>query len=159
MELNKVNILINKYFDGNTSRDEELALAKYFAECDYLPDNLLSVKQMFESLHVLSEATPKTEVTKQPTTPRWRVYARRIGMGVAASVIFAISLIAIFDNRGVGVDEPKMDFICYVDGHEIDDWQVAQAEADRILSGVADNMQQAMSGINMVEIAALKNKN
>lgn len=165
MELNEINRLIDKYFDGDSSREDELVLAKYFSETEELPDELLGVKAMFDSLHTLSQATSKTEVAKpksakmQPSIWLAR-YGKHIGMGVVASVALIITLISIFGANDADVSvEPQMDFICYVDGNAVEDWTVAQAETDRILSSVASNMQQALANINMIQITALKHNN
>ena len=52
------------------------------------------------------------------------------------------------------------EFICYVDGKQVDDWAIAHAETNRILGEVASNMEQAMSGIRRLHIPVLEeNKN
>ena len=45
MELNKIDILINRYFEGETTLDEERAIATYLATAEYLPKEHIAVKR------------------------------------------------------------------------------------------------------------------
>ena len=159
MEFNEIKILVEKYFDGATSLEEEKMLSQYFSQCNELPEEFKSVKMLFASLYKIGEAAPvNTEVRVAPTIKRarWRAWSYHIGAGVAASVAVIMLLTALFKDNSAelypGIDQG---FICYVDGKEISDWAVAHAETDRILSGVASNMHQAMSSIKKLNIPTL----
>ena len=47
MELEKIKILVDKYYDGATSKEEERAIADYLSHCKNLPVALAPVKMMF----------------------------------------------------------------------------------------------------------------
>ena len=159
MEFNEIKILVEKYFDGATSLEEEKMLSQYFSQCNELPEEFKSVKMLFASLHKIGEAAPvNAEVRVAPTIKRarWRAWSYHIGAGVAASVAVIMLLTALFkDNSAELYPDIGQGFICYVDGEEISDWAVAHAETDRILSGVASNMHQAMSSIKKLNIPTL----
>ena len=159
MEFNEVKILVEKYLDGNTSLEEEKLLSQYFSQCEVLPDEFRSMKMLFTSLNEIREATPaKVEIKVAPSIKRtrWRAWSYHIGVGVAASVAVIMLLTTLFKDNGTE-PYPGMgkEFICYVDGKEISDWAVVHAETDRILSGVASNMHQAMSSIKKLNIPTL----
>ena len=159
MEFNEIKILVEKYFDGATSLEEEKMLSQYFSQCNELPEEFKSVKMLFASLYKIGEAAPvNAEVRVAPTIKRarWRAWSYHIGAGVAASVAVIMLLTALFkDNSEELYPGIGQGFICYVDGKEINDWAVAHAETDRILSGVASNMHQAMSSIKKLNIPTL----
>lgn len=159
MEFNEIKILVEKYLDGNTSLEEEKLLSQYFSQCDELPEEFKSVKMLFASLHKIGEAAPvNVEVRVAPTIKRarWRAWSYHIGAGVAASVAVIMLLTALFKDNGTE-PYPGMgkEFICYVDGKQVDDWAIAHAETDRILSGVASNMEQAMNSIKKLHIPTI----
>lgn len=164
MEFNEVKILVEKYLDGNTSLEEEKLLSQYFSQCEELPDEFLSMKMLFTSLHEIREATPaKVEMKVAPSIKRarWRVWSYHIGVGVAASVAVVMLLTTLFKDNGTESYPGRgKEFICYVDGKQVDDWAIAHAETNRILGEVASNMEQAMSGIRRLHIPVLEeNKN
>lgn len=164
MEFNEVKILVEKYLDGNTSLEEEKLLSQYFSQCEELPDEFRSMKMLFTSLNEIREATPaKVEMKVAPSIKRarWRAWSYHIGVGVAASVAVVMLLTTLFKDNGTE-SYPGMgkEFICYVDGKQVDDWAIAHAETNRILGEVASNMEQAMSGIRRLHIPVLEeNKN
>ena len=164
MEFNEVKILVEKYLDGNNSLEEEKLLSQYFSQCEELPDEFRSLKMLFTSLHEIREATPaKVEMKVAPSIKRarWRVWSYHIGVGVAASVAVVMLLTTLFKDNGTeSYPDMGKEFICYVDGKQVDDWAIAHAETNRILGEVASNMEQAMSGIRRLHIPVLEeNKN
>lgn len=159
MEFNEIKILVAKYFDGATSLEEEKMLSQYFSQCNELPEEFKSVKMLFASLYKIGEAAPvNAEVRVAPTIKRasWRVWSYHIGVGVAASVAVVMLLTTLFKDNGTE-PYPGMgkEFICYVDGKQVDDWAIAHAETNRILGEVASNMHQAMSSIKKLNIPTL----
>jgi hypothetical protein len=74
--------------------------------------------------------------------------------GISAISAAACLLLALFIWSGKRVNEPTI--ICYVDGVEITDTDRAVAEAQRILSGVNNDVELAMATIEKVNIFELK---
>ena len=50
MELSRVKILVDKYFDGLTSLEEEQELRRYFAQAESIPEEYQAVKMVLGTL-------------------------------------------------------------------------------------------------------------
>ena len=55
MELNEINRLIDRYFEGETTLAEERTIATYLATTDSLPKEHIALKPMFEAMGILRE--------------------------------------------------------------------------------------------------------
>jgi hypothetical protein len=130
MNEQKVQKLLQQYFDGATSLDEERALQRYFAESD-IPDSLKAYRPMF-AFFVEERAV---EPPKQKTVIRSIRPILSIVVGIAASI-------AIF----FFVAMPKQqhdNYVYYVDGQRIYDETAAIALAENKLQMLAVSMQKA----------------
>lgn len=153
MELSRVKILVDKYFDGLTSLEEEQELARYFAETDDIPEEYQPVKMMLASFSTLSKETPKAEFKTQAEAKRRYTFSinRKWMTGVAAAAAILIGATIAFIPNSKSVEtttEVTPSYICYVNGVKVDDDQVAYAEASRILGSVSEDMQLAMAEVN-----------
>lgn len=152
MELSRIKILVDKYFDGLTSLEEEQELARYFAETEDIPEEYQVVKMMLSSLCTLSNETPKAEVKAVAETKHRNIFRlnRKWIAGVAAAAAILIGIvIAFMPNKTIeSTTETEPSYVCYVNGVRIDDEQVAYAEASRILGSVSEDMQLAMAEVN-----------
>lgn len=152
MELSRIKILVDKYFDGHTSLEEEQELARYFAETEDIPEEYQVVKMMLSSFCTLSNETPKAEVKAVAETKHRNIFRlnRKWIAGVAAAAAILIGIvIAFMPNKAIeSTTETEPSYVCYVNGVRIDDEQVAYAEASRILGSVSEDMQLAMAEVN-----------
>lgn len=152
MELSRIKILVDKYFDGLTSLEEEQELARYFAETEDIPEEYQVVKMMLLSFCTLSNETPKAEVKAVAETKHRNIFRlnRKWIAGVAAAAAILIGIvIAFMPNKVIeSTTETEPSYVCYVNGVRIDDEQVAYAEASRILGSVSEDMQLAMAEVN-----------
>ena len=152
MELSRIKILVDKYFDGLTSLEEEQELARYFAETEDIPEEYQVVKMMLSSFCTLSNETPKAEVKAVAETKHRNIFRlnRKWIAGVAAAAAILIGIvIAFMPNKVIeSTTETEPSYVCYVNGVRIDDEQVAYAEASRILGSVSEDMQLAMAEVN-----------
>lgn len=151
MELNDVNNLINRYFNGDTSQEDELMLMRYFEECSDLPEEHKVVKTMFDSFAQIR--TEKPLQCAAPTHRRaisWRKVNRYVA-SIAAAVCGVICITAIaLTSAKEEATWPSECLVCHIDGVRINDQSVAMAEANRILDGVAVNVQSAMQCVNSI---------
>ena len=90
MELAKIEKLIEAYFDGNTTLEEERILQNYFAQ-DIVPVHLQEYKLMFDYF-----AQSKAEVSNQPiqvkpTKKTWN----KSWLSIAAAVILLFTVYKI----------------------------------------------------------------
>lgn len=147
MELNEIKILVDKYFDGETSLKEESIIADYLASCTELPEELIAVKMMFEAMGLLSEA--KAPEAKRERKIRLRLPHIATAVATAACIMLAI----IVTNREIYTQQQPMPaIICYVDGSLVSDQTAAENEARRILGNMNQNVTLAMASIEKVNI-------
>lgn len=152
MELAEIKILIDKYYDGETTLAEEAAIAEYIATHDNLPSELEVTRAIFMTTSTLKE------VSASDVKPRRAPLGRRLmltigGMAAAAVVIFGV--VISFDNvPHAGVEERPI-VACYKDGVAIDNEAMVMAEAHRILGGVSEDMQIAMAKIESLNIVSI----
>lgn len=157
MELGRIKILIDKYFEGVTSLEEEQEIAAYFAENDDIPEQFKSAKAMFEAFGKLRSEKPSAEVHTPSRSDR-RVGGitlnRRWWAGVAASVVLIMGAsIAILNSRNADVERVNAttpEFVCHINGVRVEDEQLAYAEMDRILANVSNDIQVAMVEIDNI---------
>lgn len=148
MELNNIKILIDRYFDGLTSKEEEAQIAEYFATHTTIDKELEVVRDMFLGFsNMRAIETPKTRADIiKPKTDRPRITIRHFA-GVAAAAVIALAVgIGIWSNQQADIDTTPT-FICYIDGVEISDEELARSETSRLLGNVANNMTLAMASI------------
>lgn len=149
MELNRVKILADKYFDGLTSQEEEQELREALLDIDDLDDELKALKIMLGAMNEIRRTVSPVEPIR-PSEPRKILWLGRVvAVAIAACAIFGI--VIGFDSREESVLETP-GIICYVDGVLVSDQVLARAETDRVLGGVADNMALAMAKIERLKI-------
>ena len=145
MELNKAKILIDKYYDGETTLSEEQALHAFLAEYDGADADLQAAKIMFGVLGSVKTQTLSAPVKLQ--RPKLKFNLRRVVSYVAACVVLAVVVFA-----GMELTEPKQEpmLVCHINGVLVDDELVAQAEATKILSSVFHNVDNAVAEVNRI---------
>ena len=149
MELNRIKILADKYFDGLTSRAEEIELREALRSIDNLDDELQALKTMLDTMDSLHETTSPVKVVRPMMSRRTVWIARVAGVAVAACAIFGIFL-GINHSESSIVESPTI--ICHINGELVSDQAIARAEMDRVLGGVADNMALAMAKIEKLNL-------
>ncbi len=149
MELNRVKILANRYFDGVTSRAEEQELREALRSIDNLDDELRVLKAMLDTMDSLHETTSPVKVVR-PTISRRVVWLGRVAsVAIAACAIFGIFLGINHREQSI-VESPTI--ICHINGELVSDQTIARAEMDRVLGGVADNMALTMAKIEKLNL-------
>jgi hypothetical protein len=153
MELSRVKILVDKYFDGLTSLEEEQELRRYFAQAEDIPEEYQAVKMMLGVFDTLSHETPNREIRVNVETKRRNIFRLNVrwmaGMAAAVAIIIgaAITLVPNSNNMNTPA-ETVPEYICYVNGVKVEDDQLAYAEASRILGNLSEDMQLAMAEVN-----------
>ena len=153
MELSRIKILVDKYFDGLTSLEEEQELARYFAETTDIPEEYQPIKMMLSSFCTLSNETPKAEVKAVAETKHRNIFQLNrkwiAGVAAAAAILIGAMIILIPNDNGMETPiETTPDYVCYVNGVKINNDELAYAEANRILGSVSEDMQLAMAEVN-----------
>lgn len=152
MELAEIKILIDKYFDGETTLAEEAAIAEYFATHDNLPSELEVVRAIFMTTSTLKE------VSAPNMKPRRAPLGRRLMLTIGSMAAAAVVVLGVFVSVGDMLhadDAPQPIVVCYKDGVAIDNEAMVMAEAHRILGGVSEDMQIAMAKIESLNIVSI----
>ena len=155
MELSRVKILVDKYFDGLTSLEEEQELRRYFAQAESIPEEYQVVKMMLGTFDTLSHETPNREVNVHAEIKRRNTF--RLNMkwvasaaaAAAAAILVGVAITLAPNSRNMEVStETTPAYICYVNGVKVEDDKVAYAEANRILGSLSEDVQLAMAEVN-----------
>lgn len=147
MELSRIKILVDKYFDGVTSLEEEQELTRALNECHGLPEEYATVKMMLLSFATLKQETApsQAEVTVDKSHRKWLTINTR-WIATAAACIMLGTALFFTDHSNTHTTEP--DYVCYMNGVKIENDQMAYAEASRILGNISEDLQIAMMEVN-----------
>ena len=152
MELSDVKILINKYFDGEASLDEERALGDYLATCNDLDDELLAAKMMFEAFGKsrTCQAPANIQISKPTMRSANALSLRRFAAVAVAACVVAFVALSAYRYWDV-VDENLLDesLVCYVDGVMVNGAE-ARAESERIVGSVFSSVDAALGCVSRI---------
>jgi len=92
MELAKIEILLDAYFEGETSLEQESTLREYFATNNVAP-HLAAYQQLFVGLKAAQEEVLEREITLPSDTTSGS--SKRWWYGIAASFIVVIGIASL----------------------------------------------------------------
>jgi hypothetical protein len=152
MELDRIKILVDKYFEGTTSLDEEQELTTLLTTYKDLTEEYKAVKMMLGSFAELSRDASKSEVKVNPEVKRRNIfYTNRkwlTGVAAAVAVLIGATVMLSTGNDVETISNTNPEYICYVNGVKVEDDQLAYAEASRLLGSISEDMQLAMAEVN-----------
>jgi hypothetical protein len=131
----KVKKLMERYFEGNTSLDEERNLQCYFAS-GQVAESLKKYIPLFAFYAKEKQIMPPAKQSGVIRTIGW------IATGIAASIAFLVIL---------RTSQPE--YVYLVDGIRIYDQQTALATADSKLQLLAASVQKAKAGMSAFDKA------
>ena len=134
MNEQKTEELLQRYFDGATSLDEERELQRYFAESD-IPDSLKVYRPMFTFFDKERAVQPPAQ---KPVIRNLRLFS--IVTGIAASIAILIMV-------GLPFKQQSDNYVYYVDGQRIYDETAAIALAENKLQMLTQSMQKAQNSM------------
>lgn len=153
MELSRIKILVDKYFSGLTSLEEEQELARYFAETEEIPEEYQPVKMMLGAFKSIRNNTPTINI-KAPKEVNQRnrlVFSRKWHIGATAAAIATLVCIGVVirtSSNKIDTTTTEPNYICYVNGVKIEDDKQAYDEANRLLGNISKDMQLAMAEVD-----------
>lgn len=101
MELAKIESLLEAYFDGNTTLEQESLLRNYFAS-EEVADHLAPYKSLFAGLSVAKQEVSQREFQLPETAGN----SRGMWYSIAASVAIVLAVAGfMFSNSGISQDE------------------------------------------------------
>ena len=145
MELNKIEILIEKYFQGETSLAEEKELRSYFSSPDVAP-HLEQYKAMFGYF---------TEAKQQQFTkeiPPVKSNNKVMWISIAASIVVLFGVVTFFTNN-MALQESQNELGSYETPEE------AFRETQKALALLSENVNTGMESVSYLqEYENAKNK-
>jgi len=134
MELHQIKILLEKYFDGDTSIAEENQLKDYFSSADVAPE-FEPYKPMFAYFNRAKHESSNV------TLPAQKVKVNRTAwLSVAASVVVLLGVGLMFFNQ------PKQE-----DLGTFDNPDVAMRETQKALALLSGNVNKGLQSMQYVQ--------
>ena len=109
-DINKIRALCDRYFDGETSAEEELALKEYFSLADEIPEDLQAIKVM------ICGFADAASMKYRPAPAKPKGTFRRLAWGTVAAAASVALCVAYFNREIYGYD---------ADGKAITDPEIA----------------------------------
>ena len=97
-DINKIRTLCDRYFDGDTTAEEEQLLREYFKHVTDIPADLRAVKGMMPGM---SEAAA---MTYSPPAPARKEIIRKIVWGTISAAAAIGLFVSLFDREIYGYD-------------------------------------------------------
>ena len=150
MELSDVKILVDRYFDGETTPSDEQALLDYLLSHDELDDELKAVKMMLMAFAQNRQIKAPNEISV-PKVEHRRVPLKRWATFAAAASILAFVVMMTYKLFDAKSDlDSTTELICYVDGRRVLGEQEAMAESQRIVDEVFGSVNSALMCVNRI---------
>jgi len=107
MELAKIENLLEKYFEAETSIQEEAILQEYFAQ-EEVPEHLKQYKEMFNffsnsSLETSSRKIELTKESKKTISIKW--------LSIAAMMVFFIGIYSVYQQNETEKEEARLAYM------------------------------------------------
>lgn len=127
--MNNIDNILNNYFEGTTSSEEEKTLKNYFRSENILPQHDM-YKPLFAAFDEEKQiAAPVFEI---PATDKNKKAPLSRKLWIATASVAAVILLAVilfpFDNK----TETSSDYLVFINGKQITDQQKAQQYADKM---------------------------
>ena len=156
MKYQKIRQLVDKYFEGKTTLEEEKEIKNIFKTSNDLPEDLSDLKPYFTYLE--NAATEKSNNIIKFSEKKQKIIPLRVFRYVAAAVAVILITFSVLKQR-----EEKIVY-AYINGKAITDKELAKQEAIKALSAVSDNWNTGveqlhhLNNFNKAE-NIIKNKN
>ncbi|MDR1370527.1 MAG: hypothetical protein LBJ72_10475 [Dysgonamonadaceae bacterium] len=140
MKTNNIKQLLDKYFEGQTSLQEERCLRNYFRQ-DNVDKSLTEFKPMFDFLNeerkIAMIEVNETIISKQINRPKIKkIRFSRICIGTAATVMLCLGVKFTFFNQQ---KETSVQSIVYVDGKKFTDLKTIRLQTLNTLEVISES--------------------
>ena len=143
MDYKAIEQLLEKYFDGHSSLEEEQQLQQFFEKNKKLPPALESAALMFRHFQGESaETMPQPIMRVSRNRQRNRIWQLS---GIAASILIVLS--AIFWMPGSMDQGPAY---AYINGQPVNNEEVALEEMKKALSIMTSHLNQGTEGLSQL---------
>ena len=144
MDCKDIEILLEKYFEGQTSMEEELTVKNYLNTTTDLPKNLEYAKHIFGYFKEASHEDIKTKVNPQINRRILGLSRKQVSFisGIAASVAIFIGCYFAFNNPNEEV------VYAYINGKPVTNEKIAIEETKRALLTISSNLNRGTTHLN-----------
>ena len=97
-DINKIRTLCDRYFDGDSTAEEEELLREYFNQVKDIPADLRAVKVMMRGM------SETAEMTYSPAVARSKGIVRKIVWGTISAAAAIGLFVSLFDREVYGYD-------------------------------------------------------
>ena len=137
---NNIKQLLDKYFEGQTSLQEEQTLRNYFRQ-DNIDESLMEFKPMFDFFNEERESAMideyETTIPEQTNRSKIRkILFSRVSIGIAASFILLLGIKFTFFNQE---KEILSQSIVYVDGKKFTDIKTIQSQTLNTIDAIYES--------------------
>lgn len=135
MEYKNIDQLIEKYFNGDSTLEDEHLIREYFSSSNKISDKHQQLKSLFEFYNEQSKATSNLKLDNIITESKPKAKTHKlIFMALAASIALLFSVFLFQENS----TEEKV--YAYINGQPVLDQQVAYNEAQKALLMISNNL-------------------
>jgi hypothetical protein len=145
MELETIKILLEKYFEGETSSAEEKQLRTYFSKSDCAPE-LQPYKQMFGYFESEKDSVWESTLPNE-TKATAKTFFSLSKIGIAASLIFFAGVLSFFIITN---QEKQKNTIATTDLGTFDNPEEAFLETQKALALVSQKLNQGLEGVTYI---------
>jgi hypothetical protein len=143
MEFKEIDHLIKKYFDGETSLEEENKIRHFLMQGDPLPEKYESMKAIFLFFNSESEKKSRLKLESIIARPRKQWKIGRISYFAAAACMALVLGFWFMTNHG---EEKKV--FAYINGRPVENRELAYKEAQKALLLVSKNLNKGTEKIS-----------
>lgn len=137
-DVKQIQELLDKYFEGETSLQEEQILKDYFLNTADIPAEWYSAKAMFTGFCSNKEVTSRTVTVKKKGMSLKRIAA-------------AVAVVAILSAGAAMLIPEEKEIYCYVNGKPVTDYELALKHAERAFGIMEKEISKPVEGLEKIE--------
>lgn len=135
--MNNIDNILEKYFEGISSAEDEKALKKYFQSGNIQPQHEM-YKPLFAAFDKEKQITAPAFVTPLERDNKKPFLSRKLWISIASTAAVILLVITLFPFKNRNRRQPG-DYLVFINGREITNPQKAQQYAEKIF-GEADEI-------------------
>lgn len=139
----KIRTLLDRFFDGDTTLDEEQQLYAFFRDCRELPEDMQPLRDIFLDLAAVQQKALTPEYSESPEIHAVPISSekeqpRRLGWfrwvaAAAVALLLVGGAATIFTNRS----EAEEEYVAYIYGERTTDRAVVLDEMQKTMTALA----------------------
>ncbi len=134
----KIRTLVDRFFDGDTTLDEEQQLYAFFRDSTELPEDMQPLRDMFLDLAAVQRVAAPAPEKQKVRRPRWLRWVA----AAAVALLLVGGAATIFTHRS----EAEEEYVAYIYGERTTDRAVVLEEMQQTMTALA-----ATDGSDVVE--------